>query len=89
MQDFALGNISKPGPVELSLKVDHDYGKHLGPTTGTDVDFDKLCVFCGKCCVRIDKFVFIIVKIKCMNSGRISDICDKHTQILQFLTHST
>ena len=30
--------------------------------------------FCGKCCVCIDKCVFIIVKIKCVNSGR---ICEK------------
>ncbi len=22
---------------------------------GIGVDFDKVCVFCGKCCVRIDK----------------------------------
>jgi hypothetical protein len=44
---------------------------------GTEVDFDKICVFCDKCCVRIDKYVFIVVKIKCMNSGRISDICYK------------
>jgi hypothetical protein len=34
-------------------------------------------VFCDTCCVRIDKYVFIVVKIKCVNSGRISDICDK------------
>ena len=44
---------------------------------GTGVDFDKICVFCSKCCVRIDKYVFIVVKIKCVDSGRISDICDK------------
>ena len=30
-----------------------------------------------KCCVHIDKYVFIVVKIKCVNLGRISDICDK------------
>ena len=41
------------------------------------VDFDKICVFCNKCYVHINKCVFIVVKIKCMNSGRISDICDK------------
>ena len=34
-------------------------------------------MFCDKCCVRIDKCVFIIVKIKCVNFGRICDICDK------------
>ena len=41
------------------------------------VDFDKICVFCGKSCVRINKYVFIVVKIKCVNSDRISDIYDK------------
>ena len=44
---------------------------------GTCVDFDKICVFCGKSCVRIDKCVFIVVKIKCVNSDKISDIYDK------------
>ena len=48
-------------------------GKHLGPVTGIGINFDKICVFCGKCCVRFDKCMFIVVKIKCMNSGRISD----------------
>ena len=38
------------------------------------VDFNKICVFYGKCCVHIYKYVFIVVKIKCVNSGR---ICDK------------
>ena len=28
-------------------------------------------------CVRIDKCVFIVIKIKCVNSDRISDIYDK------------
>ena len=37
----------------------------------------KICVFCDKYCVRIDKCVFIVVKIKYVNSSRISDICDK------------
>jgi hypothetical protein len=41
------------------------------------VDFDKICMFCGKCCILIDKCVFIVIKIKCVNSGIISDICDK------------
>ena len=35
------------------------------------------CVFYDKCCVRINECVFIVVKIKCMNLGKISDICDK------------
>ena len=34
-------------------------------------------MFCDKCYIRIDKCVFIIVKIKCVNSDRICDICDK------------
>jgi hypothetical protein len=63
-------------------------GKHLGLVIGTGVDFDKIYVFCGKCCVHIDKCVFIVVKIKCMNSGRISDVCDKLT-LLQNYTHFT
>jgi hypothetical protein len=41
---------------------------------GTFVDFDKIFVFCDKCCVCISKCVFILVKIKCVNSDR---ICDK------------
>ena len=41
---------------------------------GTFVDFDKICMFCDKCCVHINKCVFIIIKIKCVNSDR---ICDK------------
>ena len=49
------------------------------------VDFDKICVFCNKCYVRIDKCVFIIVKIKYVNSGRIYDICDK----INFITNYT
>ena len=52
-------------------------GKHFGPTMGTSVDFDKIYVFCGKYCIRIDKYVLIVVKIKCVNLGKISDICDK------------
>ena len=39
--------------------------------------FDKICVFCGKYCSHINKYVFIIVKIKYVNFGRICDICDK------------
>ena len=52
-------------------------GKQLGPATDTGVDFDKICVFYGKWCIHIDICVFIVVKIKCVNSGRISNICDK------------
>jgi hypothetical protein len=52
-------------------------GKHLGPATWTSVDFDIICEFYGKYCVRINKCVFIIIKIKYVNSDGISDICDK------------
>ena len=48
------------------------------------VDFDKICVFCNKCCVRIDKCVFIVVKIKCVNSGRISDKVNFTTNYTHF-----
>ena len=34
-------------------------------------------VFCDKFCVRSDEYVSVIVKIKCVNSGNISDICNK------------
>ena len=44
---------------------------------GTSVDFNIICVFYCKHCVCIDKCVFIIVKIKYVNSDRIRDICDK------------
>ena len=36
-------------------------------------------MFCDKYCVYIDICVFIIVKIKCVNLNRISDIYDKVT----------
>jgi hypothetical protein len=52
---------------------------------GTGVDFDNIYVFCDKCCIHIDKYVFIILKIKCVYYGRISDICDK----LNFITSYT
>ena len=34
-------------------------------------------MFCGKYGVRIDKCVFIVIKIKYVNSDRINNICDK------------
>ena len=57
----------------------------------TGVDFDKICVYCGKCYVHSDTCVSVVVKIKCVNSGNINDICDKLNFItnthLQQLTH--
>ena len=48
--------------------------EHLGPH---GIDFNKIGVFCGKYCIHINKYVFIVIKIKCVNSDRINDICDK------------
>ena len=53
---------------------------------GIRVNFDKIYVFYGKYCVRIDKCVFIIIKIKYMNSCRISDICNKVNFITKLYT---
>ena len=56
------------------------------------VEFDKICMFCDKIYIRSDKFVSIVIKIKCVNSGNINDICDKsyfiktHTNITIFDT---
>ena len=55
---------------------------------GTGVDFDKICVFCDKYCICIDKCVFIVVKIKYINSGRICDICYKVNFTTNY-THTT
>ena len=58
----------------------------------TSVDFDKICVFYGKCCVLSDKCVSIIVKIKCVNYGNINDIYDKlnfTTNYIHFTTTDT
>ena len=52
----------------------------------TFVDFDKIYVFCGKCCIRIDKCEFVVIKIKCVNSGKICDICDKVNFITKLYT---
>ena len=48
-------------------------------------------MFCDKCCVYIDKCVFIVVKIKYMNSDKICNICDKvnfTTNYTNFITHN-
>jgi hypothetical protein len=42
-------------------------------------------MFCDKYCIRSDKYVFIVIKIKYMNSGNINDICYK----LKFTTSYT
>ena len=55
----------------------HFKGETLRSRHRIFVDFDKIYVFCGKCCVHIDTCVFIVVKIKCENYDRICTICDK------------
>ena len=62
--------------VDFDIKCCH-YKGAIRSHHETCVDFDKICVFCDKCCIRNDKYVFIGVKIKCMNYGRINSICDK------------
>jgi hypothetical protein len=47
--------------------------------------FNKIFVFCDKFCVKNGKCVFIIIKTKCVNSGKISDIYNK----LNFITNYT
>ena len=59
--------------------------RHLGPTTGPVLILIKIYVFCGKCYIRIDKCMFIVIKIKCVNSDRINDICNK----INFTTNYT
>jgi hypothetical protein len=58
---------------------------HLGPTTGPVLILIKIYVFCSKCYIRIDKCMFIVIKIKCVNSDRINDICNK----INFTTNYT
>ena len=73
--------------VILALKG----GETLRFGYGISVNFDKICMFCDKYCVRIDKCVFIIVKIKCMNSDKICNICVKvnfTTNYTHFITNN-
>ena len=82
MPEFFLFLVNKLKPplldfnylINFPIIPNPSLGRTLGSRHGTFIDFDKICVICGKCCVRIKKCVFIIVKIKCVNSGR---ICDK------------
>ena len=48
------------------------------------VDFDKIYVFRGKYYVIRNKYVSIIVKIKCVNSNNITDICNKHNFTINY-----
>ena len=68
-------------------------GSNIGGTLRSrqriGVDFEQIYVFCDKCCVCIDKCVFIIVKIKRVNFGKISDICDKVNFITNYTHYTT
>ena len=45
-------------------------------------------MFCGKFCICFDICLFIVVKIKYMNSGRVGDICYK-VNFTRYYTHFT
>ena len=66
-------------------------GSNIGGTLRSRqrTDFEQIYVFCDKCCFCIDKCVFIIVKIKCVNFGKISDICDKVNFITNYIHYTT
>jgi hypothetical protein len=67
---------------EIDLKCKK--GEHLGPVTTDGVDFDKINVFCNKYYVHIDIYMFIIIKIKCINSSKICNICNKDNFITNY-----
>ena len=77
---FFLVNKLKPPLLDFNYLINFPIipnpclGRTLRSRHGTFVNFDKICVICGKCCVRINKCLFIVVKIKYVNFGR---ICDK------------
>jgi hypothetical protein len=66
-------NLSKMSHALLDIENRGTLRSHHG----TGIDFNKICLFCDKYYVRIDKCVFIVIKIKFVNSCRINDICDK------------
>ena len=55
---------------------------HLGPSTRSVLVLIK-CVFCDKFFVSSGTYVSIVVKIKYVNFGNMSDICGK----LNFITN--
>jgi hypothetical protein len=60
-------------------------GLHLGPVTRLVLILVKYVCFCSKCCVCSGKCVSIILKIKYVNFGNMSNICNK----LNFITNYT
>ena len=53
------------------------------------VGFDKMSVFGDNCWVSSGKYVFIIVKIKYVNSDSMSDICDKLNFTINYTQYTT
>ena len=47
------------------------------------------CVFYGKFCVSSDKYVTIVVKTKCVNSGNMSNKLNFITNYTKFITTNT
>ena len=76
-QPYSTSNMSRTLHQLMKIKYLNYIWGTLRSRYRIGVNFDKIYVFCDKCCVYIDTCVFIIVKIKCVNSGRICDICDK------------
>ena len=53
---------------------------------GIRVDFYKICVFCDKCYICSDKYLFIVIKVKCVNSDNISDrAISERLEVYKFL----
>ena len=48
-----------------------------------------MCVFCGTICVSSSKCVSIIIKIKCVNFGKMSDIRSKLSFIINYTQFTT
>ncbi len=59
--------------VFATIVVHSQMRETLRSRHGIRVDFYKICVFCDKCCIYNDKYLFIVIKIKCVNSDNISD----------------
>ncbi len=88
-QPYSTSNMWRTLHQLMKIKYLNYIWRTLRSRYRTGVNFDKICVFCDKCCVCIDKCVFIIVKIKCVNSGRICDICDKINFTTNYIPFTT
>jgi hypothetical protein len=73
-----------PCSSNIAGKVDNTIWKTLRSHCRISVDFDKIYVYCDKYCVYSDKCIFIIIKIKYVNSDNINDIYDKLNFIINY-----